>query len=381
MQAPPSAAATAGTKTEPPSTGVDPAASIAACIGAAPPELPAAPVRAACAEAIRAGAPGLALASARDGRTATLAFGRACATPPRPVTVHTRFRIGSITKMLVGLAAVSAEAEGRIDLDTAIEHIAPDLRIEPPMPPVTTRALLTHTAGIVDRPPRPSDGPRPPFELGPFARRPATGPAYSNTGFALGAWVLARALGHDDVHGLFAEPVLAPLVGRAVLADGRAMEGACGHLVEGGTVTGEFTLAEDYARFAHGAAWVAPAGALAVAPADLARFLSDLPADAVRRWTARSIRDPAGGPAWIPGARLAGGDGRPARIVMTGRTGTFWALAVYEPASRRAWVVAVNAGTPLLATKKAIFDALDLRDEATGAVAGSTVPGPHSPAP
>ncbi len=336
-----------------------PAGRIERCVAAAPTAIPATVARATCGGAVRAGVPGFALAWAEGDQVATVAHGVRCAGGTDPVTATTRFRIGSITKTLVAVAAAAAEAEGRVDLDRDVRASLPSLRIDPPDPALPLRSLLDHTSGIVERPPAAADGDRSIVALGPFRRIMDAVPSYSNTGFALGARGLAAALGGLTTDALLAWGPLAALGGRLVVANGRPVpDAACGHLLRPGEPPAAMTLQEDYRHLAHGAAWAAPAGAAAVAPADLARFFATLPRARLRALSARRHPDPAGGPAWILGARLAQNPEGAPRIVMTGQTGTFWALLVVDPGGGRAVVLAANAGVPLLAARKAVLDAL-----------------------
>lgn len=98
---------------------------------------------------------GAVIAVVQDGRIVTLkAFGHADAAGETPVDPErTRFRTGSVTKTLVGVAVAQAIAEGRIQsIDDPINAYltrwkAPDNRGTP----ITIRMLATHQAGFAER--------------------------------------------------------------------------------------------------------------------------------------------------------------------------------------------------------------------------------------
>jgi CubicO group peptidase (beta-lactamase class C family) len=69
-----------------------------------------------------------------------------------PVTSQTIYRIGSITKLITGMAVLKLRDDGMLHLDTPAEVYVPELREVkyPPVggPRITVRHLLTHTAGL-----------------------------------------------------------------------------------------------------------------------------------------------------------------------------------------------------------------------------------------
>ncbi|WP_327318169.1 serine hydrolase domain-containing protein [Streptomyces sp. NBC_01235] len=64
-----------------------------------------------------------------------------------PADPDARFRAGSTTKVVTAAAVLRLVAEGRIDLDTPIQHYLPGL-LGKQFRPVTVRQLLNHTSGI-----------------------------------------------------------------------------------------------------------------------------------------------------------------------------------------------------------------------------------------
>jgi CubicO group peptidase (beta-lactamase class C family) len=84
-----------------------------------------------------------------DGATAH-GYGLADAAAGRPVDADTAFGIGSITKLLVALAAMRLVEQGHLDLDDPVNDHLRSFRVEgrDGGPSITTRHLLTHTGGI-----------------------------------------------------------------------------------------------------------------------------------------------------------------------------------------------------------------------------------------
>ena len=74
-------------------------------------------------------------------------FGLADVEQRVPVTRRTRFRIGSVSKLLASAAAVKLAEDGRVDLDAPVQRYVPTFPAHPG-PPVTLRLLAGHLAGI-----------------------------------------------------------------------------------------------------------------------------------------------------------------------------------------------------------------------------------------
>lgn len=72
------------------------------------------------------------------------AFGKADLAAGTPVTIHTRFRIGSVTKMVTVAALMRLVEQGRMRLDDPIARYLPDF----PHGEVTLRQLAGHLGGI-----------------------------------------------------------------------------------------------------------------------------------------------------------------------------------------------------------------------------------------
>ena len=105
------------------------------------------------AEAIEARAiPGASVAIAfDDGRLFSRHLGSASLEGPVSVRSASRFRIGSISKLVTALAILKLVEEGRLDLDASIAALLSDQRETARLPAsVTVRHLLNHTSGLPD---------------------------------------------------------------------------------------------------------------------------------------------------------------------------------------------------------------------------------------
>lgn len=95
---------------------------------------------------------GVAVAIVRDGRPATyLCRGVSDVRSGRPVTEHSVFRIGSLTKTVTAVAVMQLHEQGLIDLDAPANDYLRGFQLVPARAqfgPATVRHLLTHTAGV-----------------------------------------------------------------------------------------------------------------------------------------------------------------------------------------------------------------------------------------
>jgi CubicO group peptidase (beta-lactamase class C family) len=103
-----------------------------------------------------------AIAADRDGVIYQGSAGPRAAGESDPVTVDTMFRIMSMTKMPVTVAALQQVEQGRLDLDAPVADYCPEFagvqvltgfdgdvpQLRPPARAATVRNLLTHTAGL-----------------------------------------------------------------------------------------------------------------------------------------------------------------------------------------------------------------------------------------
>jgi CubicO group peptidase (beta-lactamase class C family) len=89
---------------------------------------------------------------ARDGDIVyRRAVGQADREAARPMKEDTIFRIASLTKPIVSIAALSLFAQGALALDEPVTRWLPQFRpalADGTVPPITVRHLLTHTSGL-----------------------------------------------------------------------------------------------------------------------------------------------------------------------------------------------------------------------------------------
>lgn len=154
--------------------------------------------------------PGLcAVIANRQGLVWTAGLGQADMTAGKAVTPDTLFRIGSISKMFVGLAALKLVEEGRLDLNATVRSLVPEVAFANPWEPthpVRVVHLLEHTTGWDDLRLKEfaSNDPKPltlaeGLALGPESRisrwRPGTRFAYCNSGPAVTAAIIEKLTG------------------------------------------------------------------------------------------------------------------------------------------------------------------------------------------
>lgn len=169
--------------------------------------------------------PGLAitLVSRDEGELWTSGLGLADVAAKRPATAETPFRIGSISKTFVGLAALTLVEEGRLSLDDTLRSRAPEVWFENPWEetdPVRIVHLLEHTAGFDDLrlteyalsdPDIPLLAALNYFPASRVARwRPGTRFSYCNSGPAIVAHIIAKITG-QRFEDYVAERFFAPL--------------------------------------------------------------------------------------------------------------------------------------------------------------------------
>lgn len=91
--------------------------------------------------------PGLSIAISRKGQLVFAeGFGYADMEQRRPVTVSTRFRTGSVGKIITATALGRLLQDGRIDLDAPVQRYVPDYPLK--QWPVTARDLAGHLSGM-----------------------------------------------------------------------------------------------------------------------------------------------------------------------------------------------------------------------------------------
>ena len=90
--------------------------------------------------------PGVAVLVARDGQILFQGgFGLADVKEKTPITLETKFRIGSVTKQFVAAAIMKLSEEGKLAISDPLAKYFPDL---PNAKEITLKNLLTHTSGL-----------------------------------------------------------------------------------------------------------------------------------------------------------------------------------------------------------------------------------------
>jgi len=153
--------------------------------------------------------PGLAVTLvSREGELWTAGLGLADVAIKRAATAETPFRIGSITKSLVSLAALMLIEEGKLALNDRLASRAPEVWFDNPWEetdPVRLVHLLEHTAGFDDIRLReyalldPDIPLKEALDYYPVSRvsrwRPGTRFSYCNSGPSIVAYVIAKITG------------------------------------------------------------------------------------------------------------------------------------------------------------------------------------------
>lgn len=152
--------------------------------------------------------PGLVVGVVLDGKLVhTRSLGLADVERKIPVTGSTEFRIASMTKSFVAMAALKLRDDGKLRLDDPVARYLPELRrVQPPTgdsPALTIRHLMTMTTGL------PEDNPWGDRQMAAtnagierlvgaglsFSNAPGIGFEYSNLGYILLGKVVSKASG------------------------------------------------------------------------------------------------------------------------------------------------------------------------------------------
>jgi len=148
--------------------------------------------------------PGMAVLVARDGKIAFQGgFGFADLEKKTPVTVETKFRIGSVAKQFTAAAILRLADDGKLALDDKLEKFFPDF---PRGGEITLHHLLTHTSGIHSYTSKPEfmarvTKPIAPAELIGWFRddppdfAPGAGFFYNNSAYFLAGEIVAKVSG------------------------------------------------------------------------------------------------------------------------------------------------------------------------------------------
>ena len=150
--------------------------------------------------------PGAAVLVARDGAIVfQKGYGFAQAESRVPVTMDTRFRIGSITKQFTSAAILKLAEEGKLGVDDHLSKFIPDW---PRGDEVTLRHLLTHTSGIHNYTAKPGfyEHVTEPISLAdlvasfkndPYDFDPGEKYSYCNSGYVLLGYILEKVTGQS----------------------------------------------------------------------------------------------------------------------------------------------------------------------------------------
>ncbi len=253
--------------------------------------------------------PGAEVLVSKDGKIVyEKGFGLADVAKHVPITAHTRFRIGSITKQFTAAAILKLQEEGKLSVRDPLARFIPDF---PRGNEVTLIHLLTHTSGIhsyTDNPdfiakvttPVEQDSLVAAIKTYPFDFNPGDRWQYSNSGYFLLGYIVGKVSGMP--YGEFLKQnffIPLKMTETGVHTRNAAIpDEAMGYMVEHDSVV----RALDWDM-----SWAGGAGALYSTVGDLYRwnegiFGGKVLHDSTLRaaWTPAKLKD--GSPASIPGA-------------------------------------------------------------------------------
>jgi serine-type D-Ala-D-Ala carboxypeptidase/endopeptidase len=168
---------------------------------------------------------------------------------PRAITSQTPFEIGSITKTMTGALLAQFVADGTLSMEDPItDHLPPGVVVPMREAPIRLKHLVTHTSGLPSAPSRlmpPADPANPYASFSDDALlasladvsltfAPGAHWEYSNFGFMLLSYIVARATG-TDFETLVTARLFTPLEMRAYVArrPDAVPAPAVGHLPDG----------------------------------------------------------------------------------------------------------------------------------------------------
>ncbi|MFJ1934090.1 serine hydrolase domain-containing protein [Kitasatospora sp. NPDC088160] len=226
--------------------------------------------------------PGAQLALLHQGVTSVVTAGEECYDSGRPVTAESRFPVGSLTKPFTAALLTTLADEGEVDPDAPLGGQFREFAALPGAlgSELTLRHLLTHTGGL----PGSHPAEQPPADRDQYLREaaaavvcpPGTAFSYSNVGLVAAGRVAELALGMPWEEAV-TSVLLRPLGIRAAFVTGSGA--AAGH-VPGHAAQPAYGTARPVAQLLPPVE--APAGALALAAADLLRFGTLLADEPVR---------------------------------------------------------------------------------------------------
>ncbi|WP_073949154.1 serine hydrolase domain-containing protein [Streptomyces kebangsaanensis] len=204
-----------------------------------------------------------------------------------PMDTADRFRIGSVTKTFSAVVLLQLAAEGRVRLDSPVDHYLPGLL---PDDRITVRHLLSHSSGLYDYTSDLFARTVPGFEAvrtrvftyrelldlslrHPLTQVPGTGHAYSNTNYVVAGLLIEELTGHP-VRTEYENRIIEPLQ----LSDTFYVHPGTG--IPGRYARGYLTPDEAEAPLVDATeqtvSWAQSAGALISSTRDLNTFLSAL---------------------------------------------------------------------------------------------------------
>ncbi len=148
----------------------------------------------------------------RERLRKTIVFGYADVKTRTPLTAQSRFAIGSVSKAFTSIALLQLAQEGRFDPKAPVTRYLPSLTIRSQFRPITSRDLMSHTAGLPNYLTDASSSRYAAVKLHDFeaAYAPGTHWWYSNTGYQLLGYVLEN-IDKGTYLGIIERRVLSPL--------------------------------------------------------------------------------------------------------------------------------------------------------------------------
>lgn len=238
-------------------------------------------------DAMNAGAPGAMARVDDNGRVLREAAGVGNTATGRAMSADDRFRIGSVTKTFSTVVLMQLVAEGKVGLDTSVNHYLPGAL---PDDRITVRHLLSHRSGLWDYTNDMFADTVPGFEAvrdkvftlrelldlslaHPRTGEPGAAYQYSNTNFVVVGQIIREVTGRS-LHSEYQRRIIKPLGLRNTfyVHPDRAVPGRHAH----GYLTPDDARQPLVDSTEQTASWAQSAGALISSPKDLNRFMSAL---------------------------------------------------------------------------------------------------------
>ncbi|MDQ2871965.1 MAG: beta-lactamase family protein, partial [Candidatus Eremiobacteraeota bacterium] len=222
---------------------------------------------------VEQGAPGMSLAVTDKTHTLRIyTLGYANLAAQTPVTVNTRFGIGSLTKSMTATALLELRDAGRFDPQKPVTAYLPWFSIHTKFRPITPHDLFTHTSGMPDG--GLSIGPESVYSMRYWytGYAPGTHWSYSNVGYdVLGA--ILESLDRADYATIMQRRLFMPLQMADTTAEWSPLSlesAATGYLYRSDDVPVPPHPSLVVAPTTH---YVDPAGSVLSTPADMAKYM------------------------------------------------------------------------------------------------------------